>query len=139
MQVSILLTLPGMMPESLSQRKGSSCFMICVGGPESLGRSAIWRRAEFQLRPMSLQLLHCTSVRPASCGLRSSSLQLGGLCLRAIAGHSSVLDPCRQLPCLRLDEARRIAAAMHCTNWENLESILTCGLFYGGGHDRTFT
>ena len=35
-----------------------------------------------------------------------------------------VLDPCRQLPCLHLDEARRI---VHCTSWENVESILTEG------------
>ena len=52
-----------------------------------------------------------------------------GLCLRAIAGHSSVLDPCRQLPSLRLDEARRIVTFIYCTNWENIESILTSGLF----------
>ena len=54
-----------------------------------------------------------------------------GLCLRAIAGHSSVLDPCRKLPSLRPDEARRIATAIHCTSWENVESILTSGLFSG--------
>ena len=50
--------------------------------------------------------------------------QTRGLCLRAIAGHSTVLDPCRNLPLLRHDEVRRILTAMHCTTWDNLDSVL---------------
>ena len=37
-----------------------------------------------------------------------------GLCIRAIAGHTAVLDPTRHLPLMRHDEAIRRSIALHC-------------------------
>ena len=40
-----------------------------------------------------------------------------GLCIRAIAGHTAVLDLTRHLPLMRHDEAIRRSIALHCTTW----------------------
>ena len=72
------------MPEPLPQQRVHHAYDL-VGGPESLGRSAIWRRTEFQLRSKSLQLLHCPQCA-SKLRFRSSSLQLEGFA----SGHCAI-------------------------------------------------
>ena len=47
-----------------------------------------------------------------------------GLCIRAIAGHTAVLDPTRHLPLMRHDEAIRRSIALHCTTWVSADGLL---------------
>ena len=113
----------------LPQQKDSSCSMTFVARPESLDSNLEKSGVPATADVIAAIVLYLSKASKLRFEIKFSPTR--GLCLRAIAGHSSVLDPCRQLPCLRRDEARRIAAAIHCTSWENVESILTCGLFPG--------
>ena len=121
MFVRASLTPPGVTAKLLPQQKDSSCSMIFVARPRAfsnLEKSGVPATADV-IAAIALYLSKASKLR---FEIKFSPTR--GLCLRAIAGHSSVLDR-RQLPCLRLDEARRIAAAIHCTSWENV--LLTTG------------